>query len=573
MRWSKSHVYTLREAPSDAEIVSHQLLIRGGFIKKMAPGVYTYGPLLLRSIRKLEKIVREELDSRDGIEILMPILQRKDLWQESQRWLAWDADLFRLKNRSEHEFCLGPTHEEVITDFVRNDIRSYRDLPKNFYQIQTKFRDEIRPRFGLMRGKEFLMKDGYSFDVDETHALKSYALMYEAYNAIFSRLGLSFRVVKADTGAIGGSQSHEFQVVAESGEDHLMVCNKCEFAANREIAPAKEDKNKSFITTELKPIEEFATPGLKTIAELSKSLKINESELVKTLFYSIGEDSQDLKPIAILLRGSDELNPIKLKKALNIYHLPLFLTDNEIKNITGANPGSCGPVGLKIPIYVDHSVENLVNFIVGANKDGFHLKNVNRGRDFKETKCIDVRMAKEGDLCPECEGHLKSVRGIEVGHIFYLGTKYSTMMKAHYLDKNGKSLPIEMGCYGIGIGRTVQAAIEQWHDSDGIIWPKMIAPFLVHIVLLDPQDPEVQALAVQIETELMIHQIDVFIDDRDERPGVKFKDADLLGMPLRLMIGTRGLKEKVIEWVDRKTREKQKIEIHQVCSEVIKWRG
>jgi prolyl-tRNA synthetase len=567
MKWSQTHLYTLKEAPQDAEIPSHKLMVRAGLIKKLAPGIYTYGNMGLKAIRKFERIIREELDQRGCTEILMPMVQPRELWEETNRWNEMGAGLLKFQNRNDHWFCLGATHEEAVTDYIRHDIKSYRDLPKNLYQIQTKYRDEIRPRFGLMRGREFVMKDAYSFDTDPANALKAYELMYGAYKAVFTRVGLDFRIVQADAGNIGGSQTHEFQVLAEAGEDNLLVSDSSDFAANIEVCPAIDPEptvaSGSASTVVEKEIEKFATPGQKTIADLSKFTSQPEKELVKTLFFSANEgfDKNDkaLKAFAVLLRGSDEVNPVKLKNLLGMVNPPLMLTDIEVKQVTGAMPGSCGPVGLKVPIYVDNGVMPLRNFIVGANEDGFHLKNVNHGRDFKITKTSDLRMAKSGDRDPNSNGRLQSYRGIEVGHVFYLGTKYSEKMGAKYLTPEGKLQPIEMGCYGIGVTRTVQAAIEQSHDNDGIIWPWSIAPYHVHFCVLDPKDPGVTAAWEKCAVELRSKGLEVFVDDRDERPGVKFKDADLLGFPIRVVFGKRGLDNNEIEVVERKGKALKKL--------------
>lgn len=562
MKWSQCHIYTLKEAPSDAEIPSHKLMVRAGLMKKLAPGLYTYGPLALRAIRKFENIIRDELNKRGGIEILMPMVHPRELWEETNRWEEMGAGLLKFKNRNEQWFCLGATHEEAVVDFVRNDVKSYKDLPRNIYQIQTKYRDEIRPRFGLMRGREFSMKDAYSFDADQESALRAYDLMYNAYKAIFDRLGVDYRIVQADAGNIGGSQTHEFQLLAEAGEDALLVSDTTSYAANIEVCPAI-DAEPHVSTASPLPVEKFATPGLKTIADLSKSLKMPEKELVKTLFFSANDQSnpknKDLKPICVLLRGSDEINPIKLKNVLGLTNPPLLLTDEEVKQVSGAWPGSCGPMGLKIPIYLDNGVQGLRNYVVGANEDGFHLKNVNHGRDYQVFKIVDIRMAKAGDKCPESNGRLKSYRGIEVGHVFYLGKKYSEKMKATFLDAQGKAQNFEMGCYGIGVTRTVQACIEQNHDQDGIIWPEAIAPFDVHICLLDPQDPKAKSVCEEIEKDLRAKGLEALVDDRDERPGVKFKDADLLGMPYRIVIGKKGLDQNEVELVKRRSKEMIKV--------------
>lgn len=559
MKWSKSFIFTLKEAPNDAEIPSHILMVRAGYIRKVAPGIFTYGPLALKAIRKFENIVREELTKRDCVEILMPMVQPKELWDETNRWTEMGEGLQKLKNRNGHDFCLGATHEEVATDFIRQQVKSYRDLPVNIFQIQSKFRDEIRPRFGLMRGREFIMKDAYSFDITNEAAQKSYYLMKDAYTSIFKRLGIQFRIVKADTGNIGGNQSEEFHILADSGEDHLMVSDRGDFAANIEICPVskKEISNEPSQRVER---SEFSTPGLKTIESLSQNLKIPPEQLVKTMFFCVSEDPKDIKPVAVLLRGSDEVNDIKVKNLLKLANPPRLLNDHEVLNLTGAHPGSCGPIGLKIPIYCDYGLEGFSNFIVGANKDDFHIKNVNFERDFKVTQFADLRKAKEGDIAPD-GGVFKSYRGIEVGHIFYLGTKYSKIMKAQFLNSSGQLDPIEMGCYGIGISRTVQAVIEQCHDKDGIIWPVSIAPFHVHICLLDPKDENALKVADDLQAELSRHGLDVFIDDRDERPGVKFKDADLLGMPLRLNIGARGLQNNEIEIITRRDKAMVKVQL------------
>lgn len=571
MKWTKTHIFTMKEAPGDAEIPSHKLMVRGGYIQKLAPGLYTYGNLALRAIRKFESIIREELDKRGCTEILMPMVHPQALWEETNRWTEMGAGLLKFKNRNDQWFCLGATHEEAVTDYARHDIKSYRDLPRNLYQIQTKYRDEIRPRFGLMRGREFSMKDAYSFDIDQEGALKAYESMYQAYQAIFDRLGLQYRIVQADAGNIGGSQTHEFQLLADAGEDALLVSDGSDFAANIEVCPAIDPVPHVSSEAE-KPVEEFATPGQKTIANLAKFTGVGERDLVKTLFFSTNEGqdpkNKDLKAIAVLLRGSDELNPVKLKNVLGMTNPPQMLTDEEVKQVSKAWPGSCGPVGLEIPVYMDNGVQGLKNYIVGANKDGFHLKNVNHGRDFKPAKIADLRMAREGDKDPNGKGFLKAYRGIEVGHVFYLGTKYSQKMNATYLSKDGKAMPIEMGCYGIGVTRTVQATIEQSHDADGIIWPKSIAPYHVHICVLDTTDEKVMGLSNSLEKELESMRLDVLVDDREERPGVKFKDADLLGMPVRVVIGKKGLDQNQVEVVNRKTKEVKKVAPDQVMGAI-----
>jgi prolyl-tRNA synthetase len=572
MKWTNSYIFTLKESPADAEIPSHKLMVRGGYIKKVAQGIFTYGPLALRAIRKFEQLVRQELESRGAIEVLMPMVQPRELWDETNRWTEMGKGLLKFKNRLDQDFCLGATHEEVITDFVRRDIKSYRDLPVNLYQIQTKYRDEIRPRFGLLRGREFIMKDAYSFDVDEAGAKKSYGLMYDAYKAIFSRLGVQFVSVRADSGNIGGSLSEEFHILADSGEDALLVSESGDFAANVEVCPAIDAQPYEAKTQELKPLEKFSTPGLKSIDDLAQSLKVDAKELVKTMFYSGAEEgAKDIKPVCVILRGSDEVNPVKLKNILKLVNPPQLLTDEEVLKVTGAHPGSCGPVGLKIPIYMEQGVMALKNYVVGANEDGYHLKNVNHYRDFKPTQTVDLRMARAGDKNPNGEGLLKAYRGIEVGHIFYLGNKYSKAMGANFLAPDGKSHPIEMGCYGIGISRTVQAVIEQCHDKDGIVWPLAIAPFQVHICLLDPADSTLADYALELYNSLSAANIDCLLDDRDERPGVKFKDADLLGMPLRVTLGKKGYDADQIEIVVRKTKDTIKVTKSALKEKIIEW--
>lgn len=571
LRWSQTHLFTLKEAPSDAEIPSHKLMMRSGFMKKLGPGLYSYGAIGLRAIRKFEEIVREELHKANGIEILMPVVQPRELWEETDRWAQMGAGLLKFKNRNEQEFCLSATAEEAVVDYVRHELKSWRDFPKNIYQIQTKYRDEIRPRFGLMRGREFVMKDAYSFDMDQAGALKTYEDMYQAYDRIFSRLNLEFRAVQADAGNIGGSQTHEFQLLAEAGEDALLVSDKTRFAANVEVCPAIDAV--AHISSEAeKAMEKFETPNQKTIADLEAFTKVPARELVKTLYFNANEDAKvkTIKPFAVLLRGSDEVNPIKVKNMLGMTNAPEMLTDEQVREVTGANPGSCGPVGLKIPIYADNGIMGLKNYIVGANEDHFHLRNVNHGRDFQITKTADLRMARAGDKCPESDGKLKAYRGIEVGHVFYLGQKYSKKMNGTFLDKNGKSQYYEMGCYGIGITRVVQAAIEQSHDADGIIWSKAIAPFHVHICLLDIKDEKLNGYVNEMALRFAEKGIETFIDDRDERPGVKFKDADLLGMPVRIVVGKKGFDAGQIEVVNRKTKEVEKVAPDQVMAQAEK---
>lgn len=559
MKWSKGYIYTLKEDPADAEIVSHKLMIRSGFIKKVAQGIYTYGPLALKAIRKFEHIIREELNKRGCLEILMPMVQPASLWQETGRWDEMGAALLKFKNRTGQEWCLGATHEEVVTDYVRGTVKSYRDLPLNLYQIQTKYRDEIRPRFGLLRGREFIMKDAYSFDVSAEKAYESYQKMFEAYSAIFSRLGVDFRAVEADSGNIGGKRSQEFHILAESGEDVLLVSTESDFAANREICPVLPPSEKGKKREALESVGEFETPHVKSIEDLAHFVKKSPKELVKTLFFSTENGA-----VAVLVRGSDEVNPFKIKTHLGLSQVPELLSDEEVRDICGAGPGSCGPVGLDIPVLMDQFVDPLENYIVGANKDGFHLRNVNHPRDYTPSFVGDFRFAVEGDPSPDGKGYLKAMRGIEVGHIFYLGKKYSEPMGATFLDDQGKRQFIEMGCYGIGVSRTIQAVIEQNHDKDGMIWPVSIAPYHVHICLLDPDKPEALSVAELLYDELQQRGIEVLLDDRKERPGVKFKDADLLGMPFRVTVGHRGLEEGKLEVRSRKTGQTDFIPVDQV---------
>lgn len=581
MRWSQTHIITLKEAPADADILSQKLLVRSGMIRKLGPGLFTYGPLGLRAMRKFEAIVRRELDSRGCIEILMPMVQPQGLWQETHRWEKMGAGLQKFQNRQEQWFCLGATHEEVVTDYARQEIRSYRDLPKNFYQIQSKYRDEVRPRFGLMRGREFVMKDAYSFDLNREAALKAYQAMYDAYTAIFRSLGVEFRVVQADAGNIGGSQTHEFQLLAEAGEDSLLVSDRSEFAANIEVCPAidppevvEEARRSAGLVTSSQQKEEFATPGLRTIEQLSAALKVPSSQLTKSLFLCPEASSKktgSTDTIAVLLRGSDELNLIKLKNHLGWSSAPRFLSDAEVALLTGAKPGSCGPVGLQIPVYMDQGLREVKSMIVGANRDDWHLRNVMPGRDFAVTAVLDLRQAREGDVDPtHPDGRLRSFRGIELGHVFYLGTQYSQAMNATFLDQAGKSQFMEMGCYGIGVSRTIQALVEQCHDKDGIVWPAAVSPFSVHLCLLDPKDPVALQFAESLELGLQKNGIDFLTDDRDERPGSKFKDADLLGFPLRVNIGRRGLDEGALELVHRKTKQVEKIPKENLLSGILK---
>ena len=542
MRYSNYFIPTYKEVPSEAEVISHQLMLRAGMIRKLTSGIYTYLPAGLRSIKKVENIIREEMNRAGAIELLMPAVQPGELWQESGRWEYYGRELLRFKDRHNRDACLGPTHEEVITDLVRKEIHSYKQMPVNFYQIQTKFRDEIRPRFGLMRGREFIMKDAYSFDVDETGANRSYEAMYEAYSRIFQRCGLKFRAVEADTGAIGGSYSHEFMVLAETGEDQMINCTKCDYAANLERAEIKgEEGLPGPDNIPMKPLEEVDTPDIKTVEEVTSFLGISQDQLIKTLIL-VADDEM----VAALVRGDHELNEAKLKNLLDAQVIELA-SPEQVAEATSAPIGFAGPVDLKIKMVTDLAIQGMKNFVTGGNRNDLHLKNVNMGRDFNVERFGDIRMITPRDSCARCGEEIRFGRGIEVGHVFKLGTKYSQALKAIFLDDQGKERPIIMGCYGIGVGRTVAAAIEQNHDKDGIIFPIPVSPFEVTILPLQMHDAAVVDAAEKIYKELIAHHIDVLLDDRDERAGVKFKDADLVGIPVRVTVGSRGAKEGQVE--------------------------
>ncbi len=540
MRYSQYLLPTLKESPADAEIISHQLMTRTGMVRKVAAGIYSYMPFGLRAIRKVEQIVRDEMNRAGAIECLMPMANPAELWQESGRWEKYGKELLRFKDRKETEFCMGPTHEEVVTDIVRNTVNSYRQLPLNLYQIQTKFRDEIRPRFGLMRGREFIMKDAYSFDLEEDSADQSYEKMYQAYRRIFERCGLNFRAVEADSGAIGGSFSHEFMVLAEAGEDAIVSCDSCEYAANVEKAEIRVSDAAAALAGQ--SLEKVATPNQKTIEEVAAFLKLSARKLVKTLIVQTSTDEL----VAVLLRGDHELNEIKLHNLLGSEWV-VMAEDADVVKATGAPTGFAGPIGLKLRIIADNDVRQMSDFVVGANEQDAHYIGANLERDFGVETFADLRQAVAGDPCPHCSGKLEGWRGVEVGHVFKLGVKYSEAMGATVLDDQGKSRNLIMGCYGIGIGRTVAASIEQNHDDDGIIWPMPIAPFQVLVVMLNPKDDTVREAAEKLYADLLEVGVEVLLDDRDERPGAKFKDADLIGIPLRVTVGARGLKEGQVE--------------------------
>ena len=557
MRYSEYFIPTHKEIPSEAEIISHQLMLRAGLIRKLTSGIYTYLPAGLRSIRKVENIIREEMNRAGAIELLMPAVQPAELWQESGRWDYYGRELWRFKDRHNRDACVGPTHEEVITDIVRGEIHSYKQMPINLYQIQTKFRDEIRPRFGVMRCREFIMKDAYSFDADEAGADRSYQIMYEAYNKIFRRCGFKFRAVEADSGSIGGSFSHEFMVLADTGEDQIVSCMKCDYTANLERAEVSPGKGRPASDyEEIRPIEEVETPDIKTIEELSSFLSVSPDQLIKTLILQ-SEDSM----VAALVRGDHELNEVKLKNLLGLEQVEL--ADHRlVAEVTGAPMGFAGPVGLKIKMVTDNAIKGMINLVTGGNKKDLHLRNVNMERDFHVDLFADLRMIMPEDSCPRCGGDIRFGRGIEVGHVFKLGIKYSKAMGAVFLDEHGKEKPIVMGCYGIGVGRTVAAAIEQNHDSNGMIFPVPIAPFEVIILPLQMHETEVVEAAEKIYRELSGHGLDTLIDDRDIRAGIKFKDADLLGTPLRVTVGTRNLKNDQVEMKVRSESESSFIPLH-----------
>ncbi len=545
MRTSRYLLATLKEDPSDAEIASHRLMLRAGMIRKLAAGIYDWLPLGLRVLRKVEAIVREEMDRAGAQEVLLPAVQPAELWQASGRWDQYGPELLRLRDRHRREFCFGPTHEEIITDLIRREIRSYRQLPANFYQIQTKFRDEIRPRFGVMRAREFLMKDAYSFHLDAASLEETYQIMHATYARLFTRLGLEFRAVEADTGAIGGSTSHEFHVLADSGEDRIAQCDRCDYAANVELAPALPPVGKR------RPpgaaMEGVDTPGAGRIDEVAAFLGLPPERMVKTLLVNgVGG------AVALVLRGDHELNLVKAEKLPQVAKPLRFVSEEEIRLIAGCAPGAIGPVGLSIPVIADESAARLDDFVCGANQDGRHLLHVNWGRDLPEPEVADLRDVVDGDPCPRCEGRLALRRGIEVGHIFQLGTKYSEALGATCLDEHGNSIPLTMGCYGIGVSRIVAAAIEQHHDDAGIRWPRPIAPFAVAIVPIGlHKSAQVAEAAETVYKSLWEAGFDVLLDDRDERPGVMFADMDLIGIPHRLVIGARGLAKGLIEYKAR----------------------
>ena len=550
MRVTQFLISTLKEAPSEAEVVSHKLMLRAGLIKRLTSGVYTWMPLGLRVLRKVETIIREEMNRGGAIELLMPAVQPAELWQESTRWEQYGPELLRIKDRHQRDFCFGPTHEEVVCDIVRREIKSYRQLPLNLYQIQTKFRDEIRPRFGVMRGREFLMKDAYSFHVNYDDLVREYRNMHDTYSRIFTRLGLKFRAVAADTGSIGGTGSHEFHVLADSGEDAIAYCPQSDYAANVELAEAVAPATPRPAAAQV--MQKVHTPGVKTIAELSAFLKLPAAMTVKAVVV----DGADGKPVLLLVRGDHELNMIKAGKLAQVQQPVTFATAEAIRAAFKADPGSLGPVGFSGTVIADRAVGAMADFVVGANDNDHHLTGVNIGRDFAEPVFADIRNVVNGDASPDGKGVLEICRGIEVGHIFQLRTKYSKALNLAFLDETGKSQIMEMGCYGIGATRVVAAAIEQNYDERGIIFPKAIAPFDVAIVPIGyGKSAQVREAADRLHDALTAAGIDVILDNRDERPGVMFADMELIGVPHRVVIGDRGLKEGQIEYKGRRDAE------------------
>lgn len=565
MKTSEYLLATQRETPADAEVISHQLMLRAGMIRKLASGLYTWLPLGLRVLQKVERIIRQEMNKSGAMEVLMPVVQPAELWQESQRLDEYGPELLRIQDRHQRDFVLGPTHEEVITDLVRNNIQSYKQLPCNFYQIQTKFRDEIRPRFGIMRSREFIMKDAYSFHLDEASLQATYDVMYDTYSNIFTRLGLDFRPVLADTGSIGGSSSHEFHVLAESGEDDIAFSDQSDFAANIEMAEA-------LIIGEQRPaasadISEVATPGKHSIEDVTAFLNLSPEQVVKTLVVHGHSEGEDKPLVAIALRGDKDLNEIKAEKHPLIASPLQFASEEEVEAAIGCKPGSIGPINLNIPVIADRSVVNMSDFVCGANKDGYHSVGVNWDRDAQFSEVADLRNVVEGDPSPDGKGHLSIKRGIEVGHIFQLGTKYSAALKANVLNEGGKSHPMPMGCYGIGVTRVVASAIEQNHDKYGIIWPQALAPFQVAIVSLNAnKSPAVREAADELYKKLLDLGVEVLYDDRKERPGVKFSDMELIGIPHRIVISDRGVVDGNYEYKHRQEDEKVLIEADQVVN-------
>ncbi|MDD4731491.1 MAG: proline--tRNA ligase [Desulfovibrio sp.] len=569
MRLSRYYIPTLKESPAEAEVISHKILLRAGMIRKLTSGIYNYLPLGLRSLNKVAAIVREEMNRAGAVEVLMPSVQPGDLWKETGRWEFYGKELLRFKDRHDRDYCLGPTHEEVITDLVRGEVRSYKQLPLNLYQIQAKFRDEIRPRFGLMRGREFVMKDAYSFDKDEAGAEESYRIMYEAYTRIFRRLGLKFRAVRADSGAIGGDFSHEFMVLADTGEDTIAVCQSeaCGYAANLEKAATVDQGGNCPDQTGIPAMEEVHTPDQHTVEEVCNFLGVHPSELIKTLLFDA-----DGEPVAALVRGDRELNDVKLRNLLGVNELHMA-TPEQVREWSGAPVGFAGPAGLRVKrLVADLELRRDQGWVAGANKADTHVKNLHLGRDARVEQFADLRVITAGDPCPECGGRIEFWKGIEVGHVFKLGLKYSKAMNASFLDENGKDQFMVMGCYGIGVSRIVASAIEQNNDESGAIFPPSIAPFEVCLMALGGKDQSVVDKTGEIYAQLSEAGIDVLYDDRNERPGVKFNDADLIGYPMQLVLGGKGLKNGIIEAKDRRTGERTELPLDDFINHFNTWR-
>ncbi len=552
MRWSRAFIPTIKEAPADATNVSHVMLTRGGYMRRIGAGIYEYLPLGLRVLRKIERTIREEMDAAGAQELLMPALLPADYFRETGRWDVFGDNLLRMKDRKGGDYHLGPTHEEIITDLVRREIRSYRDLPKNLYQVQNKYRDEPRPRGGLLRCREFMMKDAYSFDADEQGARASYESMREAYVRIFDRLGLTYRMVQADSGSMGGSTSAEFQVLVQSGEDAIGACSQCDYAANLEVAVAREPQDAGAADTP--PYRKVHTPDAGTIAQVAAFLQACPERFLKSLIYEAGGQC-----VMAIVRGDHEVNEVKLARVLGVEEVQLA-DDDRIRKVTGARTGFAGPIGFSGRILIDRDAAVIHAGIAGANEDDHHFVDIERGRDF-EGEVADLRSVIQGDRCPRCENGLLSLfRGIEGGHIFVLGTHYSSKMKAHFLDETGKERPVVMGCYGIGVSRLVATTVEQHNDADGILWPMAVAPYQVHVVNAGP-DPKVFEAAEALVGEIEALGIEVLWDDRAERPGVKFKDADLVGIPLRVTVGSKGLAQGVVELKPRTEKDPKKAEL------------
>lgn len=566
MKQSKLLLSTLRESPSDAEVVSHQLMVRAGYIRQLAAGIYAYLPLGRKVLQRIENIIRQEMDRSDAQELLMPAIQPIELWKESGRNEVYGPELMRISDRHNREFALGPTHEEVITSLVRNEINSYRKLPVTLYQIQTKFRDERRPRFGLLRGREFLMKDAYSFDTDWEGLDNSYQSMYDAYHRIFTRIGLNYRAVEADAGAIGGEGgTHEFMALADIGEDTIAACSSCEYAANLEKAEASKQTSTSNVQNPLlvTELEQIHTPNTRTIDELVQFLQVDSSQILKTLLYIV-----DNATVAVVVRGDHDVNEIKVSQYMSAETI-MLAEKEQVEQFIKSEVGYIGPIGLNIPILIDASVLSIHDGIAGANVANYHYRHVNVSRDLDQTHVADFRNVVEGDSCPRCEqGTLQLHRGIEIGHVFKLGTKYSEKLSATFLDQSGRDKAMIMGCYGIGVSRILSAVVEQHHDEHGIIWPTALTPYHVHIIVISTKDEIQMQLVQQLETHLEKHGVEILIDDRDERPGIKFKDSDLIGIPYRIVVGKDAIHGNV-EWVERRSNTKELISADDAIQRVI----